>query len=312
MKVAVTGANGFVGRAVLARLAELGHEARALVRRPAGLRGEVVMGTLDGSAIAPEALGGADVVVHLAARTHVLDDTAADPAAAYRRVNVDGTRALLDAALAARVQRFVYMSSVKAAGEMSLPGEPLTAKSEPRPEDDYGITKLEAEHLVRQRCEAAGIAWTIIRPPLVFGPGVGANFERMISAVGSGFPLPLGSVRNRRSIIYVENLADATVAACRAEGAANQVLMLADQTLPLPELLRAIASAQGRRVRLFPVSPAFLRLAGRLTGKSGEVQRLCGSLEIDPKPAMALLDWAPRISFEEAIYATVRARSPNR
>lgn len=311
MRVVVTGPTGFVGRAVLARLARDDHQATPLVRRFHGLPGEVVIGELGLSELDVHAFAGASAVIHLAARTHILNDRESDPRAAYRRVNVAGTNAVLSAAIAARVQRFVFVSSVKAAGERTAPDLPMTSASTPRPEDDYGITKLEAEALVRDRCQAAGIEWCILRPPLVYGPGVAANFERMMSAVSKGLPLPFGAIRNRRSIIYVHNLADAIVNACSAPGAAGEILMLADRTLSLPELLEAIASAQGRGLRLLPVPPALLRLIGKVMGRSGEVDRLCGSLEIDSSPSFAQLNWTPPIPFDAAIRATVAARLPS-
>lgn len=308
MKAAVTGASGFVGRAVLHALGQAGHEAVALVRSAPPGTGARAIGDLADGPIDPAVLGAADTVIHLAARTHVTDETMSDAMAAYRATNVTGTGHLVDAAVAAGVTRFVYMSSVKAVGERTIAGRPMTPETTPRPEDPYGITKLEAEALVRERCNAAGIAWTILRPPLVYGPGVKANFDRLIALVERRLPMPLASIRNRRSIVYVDNLADATVAAAVAPGTRNRILTLCDDTLSTPDLIRAVAEALGIKPVLLPFPPALLTLAGQITGRTAMVDRLAGSLEIDPRSSMAAADWQPQIDTHQGLRRTINAR----
>lgn len=301
MKVAVTGATGFVGREVLRRLAVHDHTAVPLVRTPAGLAGEVVTGDLSDGRVNAGQLSGCGAVIHLAARTHVMNETASDPMAEYRRVNVEGTARLLDASLEAGIERFVYMSSVKAIGEWSQPGSPLGPNTTPRPEDAYGKTKLEAERLVRDRCEAAGVGWVILRPPLIYGPGVKANFARLVSWVARGIPLPFGMIDNRRSLVDVANLADAAVLALTAEKASGHAFMVSDTTVSTPQMIRAIGAAVGRSPRLLPVPPFALKVLGKATGKQAELDRICGSLELDATRARELLEWQPHRSFEQSL-----------
>lgn len=305
MKIAVTGANGFVGQAVLANLAARGIEAIPVVRRSSGIVGERVVGDLAGGGVSVDAIRGAKAVIHLAARTHVMDDPAIDAWPEYRKTNVEGTARLLDAAVAAGVERFVFMSSVKAVGEWSEPGLPLAPATMPRPEDAYGRSKLEAEALVKERCEAAGLDWAILRPPLVHGPGAKGNLNRLARLVARGIPLPLASIRNARSIVSVTNLADAAVTACLADGARGRILHIADLTLSTPELVRAIARSEGAKVRLVPVPAWLLQAAGRLAGRSAEISRLTGSLELDTASSERAMGWAPPIGGEAALGQTL-------
>lgn len=307
MMIAVTGANGFVGQAVLANLEQRGIAFRPLVRRSAGLRDERVVGDLAGGALSARDLSGVDAVLHLAARTHVMRDLAVDSLAEYRETNVVATGRLLDAASAAGVKRFVFMSSVKAVAERSSPGHPIGPDAAARPEDAYGQSKLEAEALVRTRCEAAGMDWTILRPPLVHGPGAKGNLARLAGLVRRGLPLPLASIRNARSIVSVENLADAAVTSCLSDVAAGQVLHIADLTLSTPELVRAVARSEGREARLVPVPAQLLRLAGKITGRGKEVDRLIGSLELETEASMAALHWQPPVDGGRALARTLSA-----
>lgn len=306
MKIAVTGANGFVGSAVLAALAARDIDALPLVRRANGLAGERVTGDLADGALTAGDLEGVDAIMHLAARTHVTDDRAADPLAEYRRTNVEGTQRLLEAAKGAGVRRIAFMSSVKAAGERSQPGRPLTPESPPRPEDHYGTSKLEAEKLVREYCSAHDMEWSILRPPLVYGPGVRANFERLVKLVASGVPLPFGAIDNRRSLVEVRNLAEAAVLAAIRPEANGRLFIVSDATLSTPELIRKIAQAMGRPARLVPFPPAIFRFAGKVIGRTGMVDRLCGSLELDPSDTVDVLGWSAHISLEESLAQLAR------
>lgn len=314
MRIAVSGANGFVGRSLLARLGA-GVEAVPLVRRASGLPGEVIVGDLGHEALPTDVLNEVDAVIHLAARTHVMAETAADPDAEYRRTNVAGTSALIDAAMASGVKRFVFISSIKAVAERSLPGSPIGPDTPPRPEDAYGRTKLEAERIVQQRCTEAGMEWSILRPPLVYGPGVKANLERLVRLVSRGLPLPLGSIDNRRSMVEVRNLADAVILAARNPGVSGQAFMVSDITLSTPSLVRAIGDALDSPARLLPVPPEVLRFVGKVARRSAMIDRLCGSLELDPRKTHAILGWEPAVAFTDSlaeIVATMDAGASER
>jgi len=301
MKIAVSGANGFVGREVLSDLAAKEHIAVPLVRSASGLAGEVITGDLSESALSGADLAGCEVIIHLAARTHIMNETAIDPFSEYRRINVQGTDRLLDAAIDAGIRRFVYMSSVKALGEKSWPGHPIGPDMPARPGDAYGHSKLEAEALIKNRCNAAGMEWVIVRPPLVYGPGVKANFERLITWVHRGVPLPFAKIENRRSFVDVGNLADATVLAATVDAAANKAFMVSDTTISTPQLIRAIGTAISRPPRLIPMWPPLLQLAAKMTGTRASIDRICGSLELDATRAVETLGWQPRRSFEKSL-----------
>jgi nucleoside-diphosphate-sugar epimerase len=290
----VTGASGFLGRHVAAHLLARGHRVRGLVRPDGGAPAEGVEaapaeGLHDRAAVA-RALDGADTVVHLAARVHVMRDDAADPLAEFRRVNVEGTRTLLDEAVRAGVRRFLFVSSVKALGEGG--GAPWTDDTVPAPVDPYGISKLEAERLVRATADASGLHAPIIRLPLVYGPGVRANFLRLMETVHRGIPLPFGAVENRRSLAFSGNVAAAVEAALQSPAAARETFLFSDgEDLSTPQLVRAIATALGKPARLVRVPPALFRAAGRAGDvmaralpfplTSAAVDRLLGSLAVD-------------------------------
>lgn len=318
-RVLVTGANGFVGRHLIDMLHTNGWSVRGAVRSTEALgflsdfvEGHVV-GSIDGETDWGAALDGVDVVVHLAARVHVLNDTVANPLEAYREVNVHGTRRLLEASVAAGVRRFVFMSSVKAAGESTREGNPFTEADECRPEDEYGITKGEAERLVLAAGRDGSIETVIIRPPMVYGPGVRANFLRLMRAVEVGIPLPLGSVRNGRSMVYVNNLADAVSVCMEHPNAADEVFFVADdEVLATSGLVAELARAMDKRPRLVPVPVSLLRGMGRIVGRSGEIERLTGSLVVSTDKIKRKLDWAPPWSVSEGIDATVAAHRRDR
>lgn len=313
-RVLVTGANGFVGHHLSSVLLSLGWEVRGAVRTEGAseaLDGAVqpcVVGNIDGGSDWKSALNGVDVVVHLAARVHVLNDTAADPLAAYREVNVDGTQRLLEASIAAGVRRFVFMSSVKAVGESTPPGDAFSEAHECRPEDEYGVTKREAEQLVLEAHDKGLIETIVLRPPMVYGPGVRANFLRLMRAVQAGIPLPLGSVRNARSMVFVNNLADAVRVCMEHPKAPGEVFFVADdEVLSTAQLVSGLAGAMGKRPRLVPVPIGLMRTAGALLGKSAEIDRLTGSLVVSTDKIRTHLGWAPPWSVSEGIQETVDA-----
>lgn len=312
MKVAVTGANGFVGRSVLARMAERGVDAVPLVRRPCDIPGERVVGDLADGRLNPDDLAGVSAIVHLAARTHVMNETSDDPLAEYRRINVAGTAHLLETAAEAGVGRFVFMSSIKAVGEWSLPGEPLGPETVPRPEDAYGHSKLEAEALVKSHCDKTGMSFKIIRPPLVHGREAKGNLARLGALLRTGVPLPLASLRNARSIVGVENLADATVAACLTDRSDGAILHIADLTVSTPQLIRLIGEATGQSARLFAFPPRLLRLLAQVSGLGNVGERLFGSLELATETSFAGLGWRPPVAGADALRSSFAASANTR
>lgn len=307
LTVLVTGATGFVGRALVPALAERGHAVRSAVRRAgSGLLGEVAVGEIGPETDWSAALQGVDVVIHLAARVHVMQDTAADPLAAFRRVNTDGTERLARQAAEAGVRRLVLVSSIKVNGERAE--RPFTELDPPRPEDPYGISKAEAEAVLRRVAEEAGLEAVVVRPPLVYGPGVGGNFARLLALVERGLPLPLGAVDNRRSLVGRCNLVDFLVRCAEHPAAAGETFLVSDgEDLSTAELIRRLARALDRPVRLWPVPPALLYAAGRVTGRTAVVERLCGSLQIDSRKGRERLGWAPPATVEEELARTAAA-----
>ncbi len=249
------------------------------------------------------ALQGVDAVVHCAARVHVMQDDATDPLQAYREVNVKGTLNLASQAAQAGVQRFVFVSSIKVNGECTEVGMPFTADDVPAPEDPYGVSKHEAEELLRKIAIETGMEVVIIRPPLVYGPGVKANFESMMRWLARGVPLPLAAVtQNRRSLVALDNLVDLIVTCLNHPSAANQTFLVSDgEDLSTAQLLKRMSAAMGKPARLFYVPPGLLKLGATLLNKPGIYQRLCGSLQLDIAKTRQLLDWTPPLSVDEGL-----------
>jgi nucleoside-diphosphate-sugar epimerase len=307
MRILLTGASGFVGRATLRAALAAGHEVCAVVRQgeaPAPPSQVVRITDLASYTGWRGALNGADAVVHLAARVHVMRDRAADSLAAFRAVNVEGTRRLARAAVEAGVGRFVFVSSVKVHGDASH-GVPLEADSPVAPADAYGRSKAEAEDALREIESRSGLGVVMVRPPLVYGPRVGANFLTLLKAVSRGWPLPLGRVDNRRSLIYVDNLADLLLLAALHPDAAGRAFLAADgPAVSTPELIRRLGRALGRPVKMLAVPESWLRLAGWVTGRSAAVDRLLGSLEVDDFPTRDILGWCEPVTAEDGLRRT--------
>lgn len=310
--ILLTGANGFVGNALVVRLASLGLEARACIRCTAMRVGQqnhigvVKVGDLGPATDFASALPGVDILVHLAARAHVMHEKTANPLTEYRKVNVDGTLNLAQQAAAAGVKRFVYVSSVKVNGEGTQIGRGFTEEDSHNPLDPYGQSKYEAEQGLRAIAKSTGMEVVIIRPPLVYGPGVKANFASLMRAVQKGWPLPLGAVHNKRSLVALDNLVDFIITCISHPMAANQTFLVSDgHDLSTAELVRGLAKAAGVSDRILPVPVWALRAGAALLGKQDAIERLCGNLQVDISKARNLLGWAPPISVEEGLRRAV-------
>jgi nucleoside-diphosphate-sugar epimerase len=311
MNVLVTGASGFVGSAVVERLHHDGVAVRAASRSPVaqlahGVR-QVRVGDLTATTDWREALHGMDAIVHAAARVHVMHDTAADPLAEFRRVNVEGTVHLARAAADAGVRRLVFVSSIKVNGEGTEPGRPYRAGDCPAPVDAYGVSKREAEDELRLVASETGLEVVVVRPVLVYGPGVKGNFLSMMRWLHRGVPLPLGAIYNRRSLVALDNLVDLIATALRHPAAANETFLVSDgDDLSTTELLRRTATALGTSARLLPIPAPLLTSAARLAGRGGVAKRLCGSLEVDITATRERLGWTPRVSVDVALTRAAR------
>lgn len=317
-KVLVTGATGFVGRALLSRLIDDGlHIPVAALRDQVTTTKSVldgvqtaVVGTIDGQTDWATALSGVSTVVHAAARVHVMADTSADPLAEFRRVNVDGTLNLARQAAAVGVKRFVFVSSVKVNGEQTLLVHGFSEADAAAPQDAYGQSKHEAEMGLRDLAAVTGMDVVIVRPPLVYGPGVKANFAALMRAVQRGWPLPLGAVNNQRSLVALDNLVDLIVLCLHHPAAANQTFLVSDgQDLSTAELVQGMAQAAGVKARLLPVPVWALQAGASLLGKGAAVQRLCGNLQVDISKARTLLGWVPPVTVAEGLRRATGAGS---
>lgn len=307
MKVLLTGSTGFVGQALLARLAaQPALDLVAVSRRPAfglpaGVAHAQVADIAADTAWQP-VLQGVQVVIHAAARVHVMNDKVAGPLAEFRKVNVDGTLNLARQAVGAGVKCFIFISSIKVNGENTAPGKPYSAESQPAPVDPYGISKLEAELALRELAAETGMEVVIIRPPLVYGPDVKANFLSMMRWLSKGIPLPLGAIQNRRSLVALDNLVDLIATCVEHPAAANQTFMVSDgEDLSTRQLLRRMGGALGRPARLVPIPAWLLEAGASLLGKRALAQRLCGSLQVDISKTRELLNWSPPLGVDEAL-----------
>ena len=306
--ILVTGATGFVGKAIVQRLLaedESQWVAVAVRREDPKLSERVlqhVTGDLESSTDCSAALGGISAVVHCAARVHVMADTVTNPLDEFRRVNVQGTLNLARQAAAAGVRRFVFFSSIKVNGEATQLGCPFTADDAPAPLDAYGVSKMEAEQGLRELAAQTGMEVVIIRPPLVYGSGVKANFAAMMRWLQRGVPLPLGAIHNQRSLVALDNLVDLIVTCLTHPAAANQTFLVSDGgDVSTTELLRRMGQAMGHPARLIPVPASWLKLAATMLGKREMAQRLCGSLQVDIEKTRRLLGWTPPISLDEGL-----------
>lgn len=310
MKTLVTGANGLVGRPLCAELIHQGHMVVSAVRSENIQINEfdhVTIGSIVGNTDWSTALLDVDVVVHLAARVHVMNDPAVDPLAEFRNVNVDGTLNLATQAAKAGVKRFIFISSIKVNGERTDIGKPFKEDDAANPKDAYSLSKFEAEQGLLLIAQQTGMEVVIIRPPLVYGAGVKANFKSMMQAVKRGIPLPLGAIYNKRSFVYVGNLVDLITRCIDHPAAVNQVFLVSDgNDLSTTELLRACAVAQGVKSWLLPIPQGLVGFCAALLGKRDIAQRLCESLQVDITKARTLLGWTPPVSAMEGLKVTVQ------
>lgn len=312
MTVLLTGASGFVGKGLLKTAQQRCLKIRPVFRSMDSAKGHhdaVVVSGLDGATDWSQALEGVDVVIHAAARAHIMREEAFAPLVEYQRVNVEGTLNLARQAAAAGVRRFVFISSIKVNGEATAQGRPFTADDTPEPEDAYGLSKAEAEEQLKQVAQETGMAVTMIRPPLIYGPGVKGNFARLVSWVCRGLPLPLGSVtHNRRSLVGLDNLVDLILVCADHPKAANQIFLISDgEDLSTAELLRKIGMALGRPARLVWVPARLISFMAGLVGKKVISQRLLGSLQVDIHKTCELLNWKPSVSVDEGLRRAVES-----
>ncbi|CRM91061.1 UDP-glucose 4-epimerase [Pseudomonas sp. 22 E 5] len=305
----VTGANGFVGAAVVERLALMGDcQVSALVRRDGVVLPVTATPVRVGeNYLAGEdlPLAGVDALIHCAARVHIMSDASSDPISEYRKVNVDGTLRLAEQAARAGVKRFVFISSIKVNGEGTRVGEAYKADDLPAPSSPYGISKMEAEQQLRLLAQRTGMDVVIIRPVLVYGPDVKANFHSMMVWLNKGIPLPLGAIRGQRSLVALDNLVDLIVTCLHHPAAANQTFLVSDgEDMTTTALLKRIGAALGKPARLIPVPEPLLRWCMVLIGRKGVGQRLCGSLQVDIKKTRDLLGWTPPFTVAVALRKT--------
>lgn len=310
MRVLLTGANGFVGRALQARLLVDGVCALSCAQRQ--LPAKPVVGveyfqapSLGLAAEWLQALIGVDVIIHCAARVHVMDEQSSEPLTEFRRVNVEGTLRLARQAALAGVKRFIFLSSIKVNGECSNLGSPYFADAQPAPTDPYGISKMEAEQGLRALAVETGMQVVIIRPVLVYGPGVKANFLSMMRWLYKGVPLPFGALDNSRSLVALDNLVDLIVTCIYHPASANQTFLVSDgEDLSTTELLRRMGVALGKPAHLLPVPSRLLEVGAAVLGKQALAQRLCGSLQVDISKTHDLLGWSPPVDVDEALRRT--------
>jgi len=308
MRFLVTGANGFVGRPLCAELLRQGHAVRGAIRSSAQLPDGVeaiAVGNIDGDSDWADALQGVELVIHLAARVHVMKDTATDPLSEFLKVNLHGTENLARQAARAGVKRLVYVSSIKVNGEETHGRHSYTEQHKPAPKDAYGISKWQAEQALQRIAQETGLEVVIVRPPLVYGPGVKGNFISLLAAIDNEIPLPLAGARNERSLMYVGNLVSVLTDCATQPAAAGQTYLVRDgEDVSTASLVEKIAEALGRKPRSFKVPPGLLRAAALVLGRSAQIDRLFGSLRVNDAKLRGDLGWVPPFTLEQGLRVT--------
>ncbi len=306
VNVLVTGATGFVGLHVCQHLLEMGHHVRAIGRKETfDLTHENLsyfsVENIDGYTDWKDYLHGIDVVVHLAARVHQMKDEGLAALSQYQEVNVKGTQQLARAAIRNNVKRFIYLSTIKVIAEKTIE-MPVRAEEQPRPSDAYSLSKLQAEQILQEYCRRSGMEWVIIRPPLIYGPGVKGNFARLLGLAKSFLPLPLGGLKNKRSLVSIYNLCSFIECVLTHPNAHREVFLVSDnQDLSTSQLLRVLKKGLGKGSYLLPMPSVLLKLMGFFLGKGKEVTRLVDSLQLNIEKSMRLLGWRPPMSVEASI-----------
>jgi nucleoside-diphosphate-sugar epimerase len=309
MKILITGANGFIGSRLMAGLSKSEHQINGTVRVPFADNPNdtsyITIGTINSDTDWHEALKGQDVVIHTAARVHLMHDGANDALEEYRRINVNSTLNLARQAADLGIRRFIFLSSVKVNGESTPIGHPFSENDIPAPLDPYGISKKEAEDGLFKLSRTTEMEVICIRPTLVYGPGVKANFASMMKWLFKGIPLPLGAIQNKRSMISLSNLVDLIACCITRREAANQVFLASDgEDISTTELCKRLGKALGRPARLIPIPMELLNIGAAIIGKNSIIQRLCGNLQVDITKAKSLLGWKPRLNIDEALKMT--------
>ena len=311
MKFMISGAAGFVGKALCAELLRRGQSVNAAVRSRNSLieKAEVIIvGAIDSKTNWADALRDVDVVIHLAARVHVMRESATDPLAEFLKVNLCGTANLARQSACCGVRRLVYVSSIKVNGEQTNATQSFTELNVPSPQDFYSISKWQAEQALWRIAQETGMEIVVVRPPLVYGPDVKGNFAQMLSVVTKLIPLPFACVDNRRSLIYVGNLVDALITCATHPVAAGQTYLVCDgEDVSTPDLLRRLGGARRCPAHLFPFPPSWLRTLGKLSGKSAQVERLLGSLQVDSGKIRRDLNWIPPYTMQQGLQATAES-----
>lgn len=312
MKVLVTGATGFIGRALCRHLLQHGWSVRAASRIGSSATAipseaeTVRIASVDAETDWAGALDGVDSVVHLAARVHVMHESSPDPLGAFRTVNTEGTRRLAAMAAESGVRRIVYLSSIKVNGEQTA-DKPFTESDVPRPDEAYGMSKWLAEQALWDTTRGTRLEVVVVRTPLVYGPNAPGNFNRLLRFIRLGIPLPLGSVRNQRSFVYVENLCDAIRVCLQHPAAVGRTFLLSDgEDISTPGLVWLLSHYLGRRSRLIPFPTSLLEAGANLLGFHDETERLLGSLRVDSSAIRQALGWSPPYSMREALRDTAR------
>jgi nucleoside-diphosphate-sugar epimerase len=308
MKFMISGAGGFVGKALCAELLRRGQSVSAAVRSGNSLIENtevIIIGAIDGETNWADALADVNVVIHLAARVHVMRENATNPLAEFLKVNLHGTSNLARQAASSGVKRLVYVSSIKVNGEQTSTTQSFTELDEPSPQDFYSISKWQAEQALWRISQETGLEIVVVRPPLVYGSGVKGNFAQMLAVIAKHIPLPLAAVDNRRSLIYVKNLVDALIACATHPVAAGQTYLVCDgEDISTPDLLRQLGDAMGCPAHILPLPLSWLRMLGKLSGKSDQVERLLGSLQVDSGKIRRDLNWVPPYTLQQGLQAT--------